>query len=149
MAKVNIEAELERLESMDLAALRHLWRARMNADPPKVSAGLLRLAFAHELQTKALGGLSSASEKTLASYAHGKGLANPTSPSRPLATVRPGMRLVRVWNDTAHVVTVSERGTIEWNGKTWRSLSVVARAITGSQWSGPKFFGLRSKSIAA
>ena len=149
MAKVNIEAELQNLESMDLAALRRQWWVRMNAEPPKVSAGLLRLALAHDLQTKALGDLLSASEKALASYAHGKGLASATSPSRPLATVRPGMRLVRVWNDTAHVVTVSDDGSIEWNGKTWRSLSVVARAITGSQWSGPKFFGLRNKSVAA
>jgi hypothetical protein len=146
MAKVNIEAELEKLESMDLEALRHQWRVRMNSDPPKVSAGLLRLALAYELQAKAMGGLSSASDKVLASYAPGKTAAKPV-PRLPAA--RPGMRLVRVWNDIAHVVTVSDDGTIEWNGRTWRSLSVVARAITGTQWSGPKFFGLRDRKVAA
>lgn len=146
MAKVNVEAELDRLESMDLEALRHQWRVRMKSEPPKVSAGLLRLALAYELQAKVLGGLSSASEKTLASYAPGKNAAKPV---RQLPSARPGMRLVRVWNDTAHVVTVSDDGAIEWNGRTWRSLSVVAREITGTQWSGPKFFGLRDRKLAA
>lgn len=146
MAKVNVEAELEKLESMDLEALRHQWRVRMKSDPPKVSAGLLRLALAYELQVRASGGLSSASEKALASYAPRKTAARPVP---RLPTARPGMRLVRVWNDTAHVVTVSEDGAIEWNGRTWRSLSVVARAITGTQWSGPKFFGLRDRKLAA
>lgn len=146
MAKVNIEAELDRLESMDLEGLRHQWQVRMKSDPPRVSAGLLRLALAYELQAKALGGLSSVSGKMLTSYAEcGKG---PNAAQR-LPSARPGMRLVRVWNDIAHVVTVSERGTIEWNGKVWRSLSVVAREITGTQWSGPKFFGLRDRKLAA
>lgn len=146
MAKVSIETEMEKLESMDLEALRHQWLVRMKSEPPKVSAGLLRLALAYELQARVSGGLSSASEKMLASYAEG---GKDPNPAQRLPSARPGMRLVRVWNDTAHVVTVSERGTIEWNGKAWRSLSVVAREITGTQWSGPKFFGLRDRKVAA
>ena len=59
------------------------------------------------------------------------------------------MRLVRVWNDTTHVVTVNDDGAIVWNGKTWKSLSVVARAITGTQWSGPRFFGVANRKAAA
>lgn len=149
MTKANIEAELEKLASMDLGALRHQWQARMKSEPPRVSAGLLRLGLAYELQARALGGLSSASEKVLASYAPGKLNRNAVKPMRQLPSVRPGMRLVRVWSDTAHVVTVSDDGAIEWNGKSWRSLSVVARAITGTQWSGPKFFGLRDRKRAA
>ena len=145
MAKVDVGAELEKLKSMDLDVLRYQWRVRMKSDPPKVSAGLLRLALAYEL----LGGLSSASEKVLASYAPGKLGRNAAKPMRQLPSVRPGMRLVRVWNDTAHVVTVGDAGEIEWNGRIWRSLSVVARAITGTQWSGPKFFGLRGRKLAA
>jgi len=146
MARVDLEAEIDALSSMDLEALRHLWRTRTNTDPPKVSAGLLRLALAYAMQEKSLGGLSAASLKQLeAVAAAGRTGAKVTH----LRTTRPGMRLVRVWSGVAHVVTINEAGEVEWNGKTWRSLSEVARAITGTQWSGPKFFGLRDRKDAA
>ena len=146
MAKVDLEAEIDALSSKSLEALRHRWRTRMKSDPPKVSAGLLRLALACAMQEKALGGLSMASVKRLeAVAAAGRNAAKVTR----LRTTRPGMRLVRVWNGVAHVVTVNEAGEVEWNGKTWRSLSEVARIITGTQWSGPKFFGLRDRKDAA
>jgi DNA-binding transcriptional MocR family regulator len=61
----------------------------------------------------------------------------------------PGMRLVREWNGVLHVVTVAEDGAVLWNEKSWRSLSEVARAITGTRWSGPAFFGLKHKRKAA
>ena len=146
MARVDLEAEIDALSSTDLGALRHLWRTRMKSDPPRVSAGLLRLALAYALQEKALGGLSTALLKQLeAVAAAGRNAAKVTR----LRTTRPGMRLVRVWNGVAHVVTINEAGEVEWNGKTWRSLSEVARIITGTQWSGPKFFGLRDRKDAA
>ena len=146
MAKVDLEAEIDALSSMGLDALRHLWRIRLNTDPPKVSAGLLRLALAYAMQEKALGRLSMASVQQLeAVAAAGRDVAKVTR----LRTTRPGMRLVRVWNGIAHVVTINEAGEVEWNGKTWRSLSEVARIITGTQWSGPKFFGLRDRKDAA
>ena len=146
MAKVDLELEIDALSSMDMEALRHLWRTRINSDPPKVSAGLLRLALAYSRQEKALGGLSTASMKQLEAVASaGRNAAKVTR----LRATRPGMRLVRVWNGVAHVATVNEAGEVEWNGKTWRSLSEVARIITGTQWSGPKFFGLRDRKDAA
>ncbi|MCK9826153.1 DUF2924 domain-containing protein, partial [Nocardioides cavernae] len=61
---------------------------------------------------------------------------------------KPGMRLVREWQGGAHVVTVGEDGVISWDGRTWTSLSEVARAITGTRWSGPAFFGLKKKVAA-
>ncbi len=146
MAKVDLEAEIEALSSMELEALRHLWRTRFSANPPRVSAGLLRLGLAYDLQEKALGGLSVRSTRQLDDVAAaGRTAARVTR----LRTTRPGMRLVRVWNGVAHIVTVNEAGEVEWNGKTWRSLSEVARKITGTQWSGPKFFGLRDRKDAA
>ena len=146
MAKVDLEAEIDALSSMGLDALRHLWRARTNTEPPKVSAGLLRLGLAYAMQEKALGGLSVASVKRLGAFAaSGRSAAKVTR----LRTTRPGMRLVRVWNGVVHIVTVNEAGEVEWNGRTWRSLSEVARTITGTQWSGPKFFGLRDRKAAA
>ena len=58
------------------------------------------------------------------------------------------MRLVREWNGTVQVVEVDESNTIRWNGRAWGSLSEVARAITGTRWSGPAFFGLKRKVAA-
>jgi hypothetical protein len=146
MARVDLEVEIDALSSMDLDALRHLWRTRFSNEPPKVSAGLLHLGLAYAMQEKALGGLSVASVKQLEAVASaGRNAAKVTR----LRTTRPGMRLVRVWNGVAHLVTVNEAGEVEWNGRTWRSLSEVARTITGTQWSGPKFFGLRDRKGAA
>ena len=55
------------------------------------------------------------------------------------------MRLVREWAGRVHVVTVGDDGVIRWDEREWRSLSEVARAITGTRWSGPAFFGLKSR----
>lgn len=65
----------------------------------------------------------------------------------PRTTVKPGTRLVREWNGDTHTVLVHADG-VEWRGKRYRSLSVVAREITGAHWSGPRFFGLTSKKGA-
>ncbi|SFP85864.1 DUF2924 domain-containing protein [Sphingomonas rubra] len=59
------------------------------------------------------------------------------------------MRLVREWQGQVHVVTVGDDGVICWDEREWRSLSEVARAITGTRWSGPAFFGLKKKAAAA
>ena len=63
--------------------------------------------------------------------------------------LRAGMRLVREWNGTLHVVTIGEDQVIRWDDRSWNSLSEVARAITGTRWSGPAFFGLKKKVVAA
>ncbi len=80
-----------------------------------------------------MGDLSPATRRRLTQIAGG---ANP----QPM--VRTGMRLVRDWQGTTHVVTIDEQGGIHWNDRTWSSLSAVADAITGSHRSGPAFFGL-------
>jgi hypothetical protein len=145
MTKRTLKADIKALSMMELEALRCQWRSLIGSDPPKVSAALLRLAIAYEMQARLLGGLSPNAEKQLRTYRVGNASSNIT----PLRTTRPGMRLVRVWRDVAHVVMVNDAGDIEWNGRTWRSLSEVARVITGTQWSGPRFFGLRDRKNAA
>jgi hypothetical protein len=62
--------------------------------------------------------------------------------------VTPGMRLVREWDGKVHVVTIGEDKVIRWNEREYNSLSEVARAITGTRWSGPAFFGLKKKVAA-
>lgn len=83
-----------------------------------------------------MGGLSPATRRRLREAA---------SAGRPRRSMLPGMQLVRVWQGVSHVVTMGEDGIIRWNDQEWRSLSAVARSITGTCWSGPAFFGLRSK----
>lgn len=104
---------------------------------PRVSAGLLLLALAWELQAAVHGGLSRRTQQTLDQLANGKSRTR---------NVQPGTRLMREWNGTLHVVTINDAGIIHWNEKEWKSLSAVARAITGTRWSGPAFFGLKQKA---
>jgi len=132
----DLDTELTALTDMSLAALRARWQEVSDTPVPQVRQTLLRLALAYELQAALHGGLSRRTEQRLA-YLAGKNSA----PNDP----RPGMRLVREWNGTLHTVTIDKDGLIHWKGKTWRSLSEVARAITGTRWSGPAFFGLRQR----
>ncbi|KQS05165.1 hypothetical protein ASG11_04475 [Sphingomonas sp. Leaf357] len=125
---------------MSSARLRDEWRALKDAPVPLISPSLLRMALGYELQARALGGLSRISQQRLAQLGAAKTVTQ---------TVRPGTRLIREWNGTAHIVEVGEDGMIRWNGAVWNSLSEVARAITGTRWSGPVFFGLKSKKAAA
>ena len=106
----------------------------MGRPAPGVSPKLLRLALAWRIQADAFGGLSASCRRRLAQAAFGKSTTQPASA---------GTKLVREWQGVSHVVTIDENGTIRWNGREWKSLSAVARAITGGHWSGPAFFGLR------
>lgn len=106
---------------------------------PRVSPKMLRLALAWELQATANGGLSRSTTRLLDQLGRG---TTKTAPARP------GMRLVREWQGHVHVVTVGEDQVIRWDDREFGSLSEVARAITGTRWSGPAFFGLKKKVAA-
>lgn len=134
-----IAAQLDRLAGLSSAELKERWR-RIVGDPvPRVSPSLLRLALAWELQAHALGGLSRTTRAALAALDKGT----------PRAQVpQAGTRLVRTWQGKMHVVTIGEDRVIRWEERSYRSLSEVARAITGTRWSGPAFFGLKPKAAA-
>jgi len=135
----SVEEQVAALATMSPAQLRRRWQEVTGAPIPRVSPSLLRLALAYELQAKALGGLSRKTQQRLAQLAAAKTRTSP---------VQPGMRLVREWNGGIHVALISEDGAVQWNDREWRSLSEVARAITGTRWSGPAFFGLKQKAAA-
>lgn len=135
-----LEHQLAELETASKAELSNRWAKLTGRPAPKISETMLRLALAYELQTKALGGLS---RKTKQRLDH----ATATKPGS--RDVRPGMRLAREHGGTVHVVTIGDEGQVLWNERQWRSLSEVARAISGTRWSGPAFFGLREKRKAA
>jgi hypothetical protein len=134
-----LDADLAALATMSPAQLRQRWAEVSKKPLPRISPAMLRLALAYELQAKVLGGLSRASQQRLEQAAAAKTRTR---------SATPGMRLVREWQGKVHIVTVGEDGAIEWNGQTWRSLSEVARAITGTRWSGPAFFGLAKGKAA-
>ena len=131
---MDIDVELARLETLSPAGLRDRWVELTGAVVPNVSPSLQRSALTWEIQARAFRGLSRETIRKLDQLARGL--------TRTTAT-QPGMRLVREWQGTAHVVTVEESGTVRWDGRDYRSLSEVARAITGTRWSGPAFFGLK------
>ena len=125
----------EDLETMDRADLIAAWNGVFGRPVPKgLSQSMLRRFLAFDLQARRAGGLSKTAQAAL--IRKDAVLAKHVTPSLKL-----GGRLVREWNGVTHVVEVTEAG-FEWRGKCWRSLSAIAREITGAHWSGPRFFGL-------
>ena len=123
-----------------LEALRAEWR-RLYGPPPEVrSVELLSLMLAWRQQAAQEGGLDAATRRLL---------------RRPLASgaariALTGSRLIREWQGERHEVTVQGRDGYLYRGETFRSLSEVARRITGTRWNGPRFFGLRAaKTVPA
>jgi Protein of unknown function (DUF2924) len=125
------------LEVMDRLGLAHLWSDLIGGEvPAKMSQLMQRRFLAFELQAKLEGGVPAALRARLDRIAAGE-------ERKPSPTLQPGARLLREWNGTTHVVDVLPEGFL-WNGNPHRSLSAIARAITGARWSGPRFFGLSS-----
>ena len=136
---MNSAVELAWLDALSSSDLRRHWRTLVGTPAPKISPKMLRLALAWEIQARASGGLPRGVTRALDQLGRGQ--------TRTQAAAA-GMRLVREWAGRVHVVTVEDDGVIRWDEREWRSLSEVARAITGTRWSGPAFFGLK-KNVAA
>jgi len=139
MTEAELAGELAAIPTLTLAELRARWAIRVAKPLPRVRRTLLALALAWELQAQVHGGLSPLAERRLAHLAGG----HRREPART------GTRLVREWKGVLHTVTLDAEQKVHWNGKEWNSLSEVARAITGTRWSGPAFFGLKQKTREA
>ena len=122
------------LAGMGLAELREEWRKHFGAPPKLRSPELLGVMLAYRLQAASDGGIDVDLRRTLRRPSAGK-----TS-----SVLTPGTKLAREWHGFRHEVTVEPDGRVRWQGQDYRSLSEVARAITGSRWNGPRFFGLRA-----
>ena len=117
------------------------WKRLYRSTPPKrISRSLLELGVAWKIQETALGGLPKSAKRQLTDVATAITTTG-VVPERQTKLVRPGARLVREWHGVTHDVVVMDDG-FEWQGQIWRSLSEIAREITGTRWSGPRFFGL-------
>jgi len=124
---------------MTTGELKAEWARRYAAPAPDLSPELLRLGIAYRLQEQRLGGVSRSTRSLLRELAaqHKEGERKGTPPRK--LTI--GTRLVRDWHGVGHTVTVLENG-FDYAGKNWRSLTAIAKAISGSHCSGPGFFGL-------
>jgi hypothetical protein len=138
-----LAAEIAGLSQARIEELRERWKELYGKAPSgQIGRSFLIRAIAYRLQEQAFGGLRPSTERLLARVAAETAVGSlPKEPrSREAQT---GTILVREWNGHAHRVTVLDDG-VSFNGERYRSLSEVAREITGSRWSGPRFFGLRS-----
>jgi Protein of unknown function (DUF2924) len=134
-----VEAEIDRVRSLGLDALRALWRTTLRSSPPPaLTKDLVARFICWHIQEQAIGGLDPDTAKLLDSLARGD-KPGTDGPRR----LKPGTVLVREYQGERHTVTVV-RGGYVWGEAAYASLSTIARAITGTAWSGPRFFGVRA-----
>jgi Protein of unknown function (DUF2924) len=141
-----LDVEVAHLRDLDIAGLRGRWHSVFGRRPPAhLPRHLLFRILAYRLQAGRLGDLDHESRRLLDhSGSPEKAGQKATTLACHIADVRPGTSLAREWNGRMQRVAVLAEG-FDWNGKTYRSLSQVAFAITGTRWNGPRFFGLRDK----
>jgi Protein of unknown function (DUF2924) len=135
------------LPKLSHGELKALWREYFGVEPPAYRRGFLIRGLAHRLQELTYDGLKRAYQARLDAMIAGTEKPNGRSGRRPRHDVHllEGTRLLRDWHGVTHEVTVIDGG-YEHQGRRYRSLSAAARAITGTQWSGPLFFGLRKSA---
>jgi hypothetical protein len=133
-AKAKVSRDVATLAAMPLAELRNEWERRYGVAPRHRSVDLLRRVLAWRIQADVYGGFDTATRRMIEK--DGPVELAPTA----------GMRLARDWAGKRHEVVVIESGVF-YEDKTYRSLSAVARQITGINWNGPRFFGLRQENV--
>jgi hypothetical protein len=144
--KEGIASELAGLSSLGRQQLLDKWRTIYGTEPPyKIRNNFLIRAIAYRMQEQAMGGLKPVTRRFLEKILQDD--ANGRKTSVPTARAKPGTRLLREWHGTTHEVLILEDSII-FKGKKYKSLSEVARHITGTKWSGPLFFGLKKKAAA-
>jgi Protein of unknown function (DUF2924) len=137
----NLGAEIDRIAALTIDRSRALWREMMRRPAPDaLSKELIARALAYRLQEQSLGGLDPHLRRLLAT------LARPGA--EPARHLKIGSVIVREFEGKIHEVMVAPGG-FYWAGQTYASLSAIARKITGTSWSGPRFFGLRGKDEPA
>jgi Protein of unknown function (DUF2924) len=143
---IEVERQIAELVVRTTQDLRVAWRELHRTGPPQgLSRDLLIRALAHRLQEQTHGGTSRAQRRRLQRLA--REFEKGSGPSDPGIVLRAGTTLVRQWRGHAHTVLVREDG-FEYEGRHYRSLTVIAERITGAHWSGPRFFGLTKRAGA-
>lgn len=133
-----LEEELGALAGLPTEQLKEKWSAMEGTVPPSAPPALLRRLIAQRLQERRHGALPVLVARELKRLeTEGPGAER----ASPRVTLPPGTRLVREWNGQTITVEVLEKG-FSYADRKWRSLSEIARHVTGAHWSGPRFFGL-------
>ncbi|WP_424629714.1 DUF2924 domain-containing protein [Bradyrhizobium sp. SYSU BS000235] len=144
-ATPTVESELKRLATLPIVELRLRYRELLRSDPPKAfGPDLLRRSIAQQIQEKACGRLSRSTQRLLDQLV--KSMA--AKPSGQLVLprrIKPGSELVRTWKGKSYRVVVQQDG-FAFDGQIYASLSEIASLIAGTNWNGPRFFGLRSNA---
>ena len=138
-----VSRRLEALSDLSPNELRKEWRRLYRSQPPRLSRDLLVRAIAYRIQELRYGGLRKTTSRKLAALVQARG-SGAEAATEGGQRIRAGARLVREWNGRTHTVTVEEEG-FTYAGRSYRSLTAIARDITGARWSGPRFFGLVPK----
>ena len=139
-----IDQRLADLPKLSKTALRKLWKELFSTPPPSQARRRLMIQIlAYRLQEQAFGFMSAASRGRLRQLGQAFE-ANPKSAVSFDPSIRPGTRLVRQWGDQVHLVNLETNG-YQYQGARYKSLSEIARVITGTHWSGPLFFGIKSE----
>ena len=131
------------LEKMGHQDLEEKFRELFGRDAPKSNVRNLRMRLGWKVQEILFGGLDSEDVEKLKELADNDPLANLSMKKSRIAKVLRGTRYEKIWNGKKYQVTVGKNGQFEFNGKFYRSLSVVASEITGTHWNGRKFFGVK------
>ncbi len=142
-------ARLAALKTMTVKELKAEWSKLMGSEAPNNSSQFMIQRLSYRVQELAFGGMSKQLVRTLNALAdeyEGKKVRKSViaDPRNPII----GTRLVRGWNGTEHTVTVMKDG-FDWNGQRFKSLSAIAKTITGTNWNGYRFFGLRAAERGA
>jgi hypothetical protein len=145
----NIPVRLAALKAMKTPELKEQWRDLFGTEPPPYNRRFFESRLAYRIQELAYGGLKPETVKRL--EALGEQLDGGSIAKRRMRQERrpiAGTRLIRDWQGVEHTVTVLADG-FEWQGRPYRSLSAIARAITGTRWNGWVFFGLKTQRAGA
>ena len=148
----SLEHRMRALAELPIGELKQAWTEAWTAPPPKgARRRLMMLGIAWRGQAEVHGGFGKPLERRLATleaaFRQGGALSREgPGASRP-RRLQPGARLIRTWKGERHEVRLTQSG-YHWRGRDWRSLSVIAREITGSRRNGPAFFGLRERDAA-
>ena len=146
MTTEGLAGELARLSNLERDALKEYWQQLYGCVIPiNASRAFLNYAIAHRLQEKALGEMKPGIRRMLKQTSEDG--AYKRKVSMPGASLKTGKRLLSEWHGVTHEVILTEDG-VQFQGKRYRSLSEVARIITGTRWSGPLFFGLKKREAA-
>lgn len=149
MTSASTRPDIRLLADADAATLRQIWLETKGTAPPKTfTARLMRLALAWDAQAELEGGESARNRKAWQQIMRARSgpVSQAVGPGACKVAACDGTRILKAWGGAMHEVLITADGGASWNGQSYSSLSAVARAMTGTNRNGPKFFGLREKN---